>query len=271
MDRPYKGGIVTHSSSPRKTAKLSDTLHKRVNMYALASSAAGVGVLALAQTAEAKIVYTKANVTIGHNGVLHHQIDLNHDGIKDFSFSYPGTSGGPKSAALMVRPLGKGNEVVSRTSERGYPAALLAGVLVGPKRRFDAYKEQILAGWTTASGPPVIDVGNWVDVKNRYLGIEFMIKGKIHYGWARLSVSVDDDGLDIEGTLTGFAYETIPNKPIITGKTEEPEEGSNDGANPATLNEPTLRTASLGLLAMGSPGLSVWRREESVLAAPAAK
>jgi hypothetical protein len=108
-------------------------------------------------------------------------------------------------------------------------------------------------------------------VKNRYLGIEFMIKGKIHYGWARLSVSVDNDGLDIEGTLTGFAYETIPNKPIITGKTEGPEEGSNDGANPATLNEPLLQPASLGLLSMGSPALSVWRREESVRAAQGAK
>jgi hypothetical protein len=260
---------VKRSSGPRKTARLSDSLHKRVNMYALAGSAAGVGVLVLAHPAEAKIVYTHANVTIGDGGVFHHPLDLNHDGINDFSFSYPGTGGGPKSARLVVRPLGKGNQVVSRTSERGYPAALFAGVLVGPKRRFDSYKQQLLAGWTTASGPPISDFGNWVDVKNRYLGLEFVIKGKIHYGWARLSVSVDDDGLDIEGTLTGLAYETIPNKPILMGKTEGPEEASVDEVNPAALHEPALQpAASLGLLAMGSPGLSVWRREESVVAAP---
>jgi hypothetical protein len=63
--------------------------------------------------------------------------------------------------------------------------------------------------------------------------------------------------------LTGYAYETIPNKPIITGETEGPEEGSVDEANPATLNEPIPKPASLGMLAMGSPGLSIWRREES--------
>jgi hypothetical protein len=68
--------------------------------------------------------------------------------------------------------------------------------------------------------------------------------------------------------LTGYAYETIPNKPIIAGTTEAAEESGVDEANPATLNEPTLQPASLGLLAMGSPALSVWRREESVGAAP---
>jgi hypothetical protein len=126
-----------------------------------------------------------------------------------------------------------------------------------------------MAGWTTASGT-YSQFGNWLDVKNRYLGFEFVIKGKVHYGWARLSVK-NNDGGNIEGTLTGFAYETIPNKPIIAGKTESAEEGSIDEANPAILNEPTLQPGSLGLLAMGSPALSVWRREESELAAPEAK
>jgi hypothetical protein len=265
---------VKRSSKPRETAKLSDSLHKRVNMYALAGSAAGVGVLALAQPAEAKIVYTKADVTIGLGGELHHKIDLNHDGINDFSFSYPGTSFGPHTAALMVRPLGKGNKVVARTSgthrQKYFPAALYAKALVGPKRRFESYKQQAMAGSTTALGTSS-QFGNWFNVTNRYLGFEFVIKGKVHYGWARLSVT-NDDGGEIQGTLTGFAYETVANKPIIAGNTEGAEESDVDEANPATLNEPTPQpAASLGLLAMGSPGLSAWRREESVAAAPEAK
>ena len=40
----------------RKTAKLSESIHQQLSMYALAASAAGVGMLA--QPAEAKIVYT---------------------------------------------------------------------------------------------------------------------------------------------------------------------------------------------------------------------
>jgi len=244
------------------------SLHKRVNMYALAGSAAGVGMLALAQPAEAKIVYTHANVAIGDGGVFHHPLDLNHDGINDFSFSYPGTSGGPHSGALMVRSPSKENKVVLRTSgtrhQQFYPAAVAAGVLVGPKLRFGSGKQQVMAEWESNSVHT--SRGNWINVKNRYLGFEFVIKGKVHYGWARLSVSLSFD--DVHGTLTGYAYETIPNKPIIAGKTEGAEEGSDDEANPATLNEPALKPASLGLLAMGSPGLSVWRREESVSSAP---
>jgi len=62
-------------------------------------------------------------------------------------------------------------------------------------------------------------------------------------------------------TLTGYAYETIPNQPIITGPTKGPEDGSVE-APIASLTAPTPDPATLGLLAMGSPGLSVWRREE---------
>jgi hypothetical protein len=51
-------------------------------MYAVA---AGVGMLALAQPSEAKIVYTPANAQIGGTvGKLN--LDLNNDGITDFEF-----------------------------------------------------------------------------------------------------------------------------------------------------------------------------------------
>jgi hypothetical protein len=44
----------------RDTVTLSDSVHHQLNMYALAASAAGVSVLALAQPAECKIIYTHA-------------------------------------------------------------------------------------------------------------------------------------------------------------------------------------------------------------------
>jgi hypothetical protein len=76
-----------------------------------------------------------------------------------------------------------------------------------------------------------------VKVKNRYLGVMFKIKGKIHYGWARLSVQVQFP-LTITATLTGYAYETIPNKAIIAGKTKGPEDTAE-------------QTATRGRLALG--------------------
>ncbi len=45
---------------PTIPARLSASIHQQLNAYALAASAAGVGMLALVQPAEAKIVYTKA-------------------------------------------------------------------------------------------------------------------------------------------------------------------------------------------------------------------
>lgn len=65
---------------------LPDSLHRQLNMYARAAGAAGVGALALAQGAEAKIVYTPANLKIVQNGGLI-TFDLNHDGIADFGLS----------------------------------------------------------------------------------------------------------------------------------------------------------------------------------------
>jgi len=46
------------SRCSRVPANLSQSVQRQLNMYALAAGAAGVGALALTQSAEAKIVYT---------------------------------------------------------------------------------------------------------------------------------------------------------------------------------------------------------------------
>src|ERR1700674_3097262 len=69
--------------SPRTPAKLPESTHQRLNMYALAASAAGVSLLALASPAEGNIVYTHIHKIIKVN--QHYGLDLNHDGITDFT------------------------------------------------------------------------------------------------------------------------------------------------------------------------------------------
>jgi hypothetical protein len=56
---------------PRKPSKLSESIHHQLSSYALAATAAGVGVLALIQPAEGKIVYTAAHRRIGPHQTLH--------------------------------------------------------------------------------------------------------------------------------------------------------------------------------------------------------
>ena len=236
---------------PRQPADLSKSLHQQLSMYALAASAAGVGVLALAQSAEAKIIYTKTHVVIGTNHV--YELDLNHDGIADFKISNHSFFTDTIVASLSALPAQAHNAVVGAQPHTGspyYAYALRHGVGIGPKQPF--------AGAWMAWSDGANRAGQWVNVRSRYLGLKFRIKNKVHYGWARLNVTVGNSRISV--TLTGYAYETIPGKPIKAGHTK----GTDDIVErpDADLTAPTREPATLGMLAMGTPGLSIWRREE---------
>jgi hypothetical protein len=258
--------------SQRQQFILSHPLQQRLNSYALAAGTAGVGVLAVTQPAAAKIVYTSAHAVITRDHSV--ALDLNHDGKNDFTFheTFLTTSsvGEDHSLILSVLPAHQNNEVWGKAH---HASALPAGVQIGPKGRFSVSRKSMAVDYyADGTGGSGTCAGLWNNVKNRYLGLKFTIEGTTHFGWARLNVTCTTmyGNHKVTGVLTGYAYETIPNKPIITGKTEGPEEGSVDEPN-ASLNAPTSEPATLGLLAMGSPGLFVWRREESELAAPEAK
>jgi hypothetical protein len=234
--------------SPRTrkiSVNLSESISRQLNMYALAAGAAGVGVLALAQPSQAKIVYTPTHKRILINQPLY--VDLNHDGIRDFSFEayvIGSSSHRPSSADLTVVGWNQGDEVVGyRGSFRAYASALRAGARIGPRKAFisDMPATMADARYSRYFGP-------WANggkgVRNRYVGFKFVIKGKDHFGWARWNVRAyyDSHGHPtVSALLTGYAYETIPNKPIIAGKTQ----GSDAVVEPATL----------GHLAAGAPGL----------------
>jgi len=244
---------------PRTASSLSESVYQRhlpefvrqsLNMYALAATAAGVGVLA--QSAEAKVVYTPAHHLIGKNA--HYRLDLNHDGITDFTLVNSYGCNFDYCFDVLNANAAAGNGVVGKRGFLSIPYAFVLGrgSGVGPMKPFSG---QLMASSNMGT------LGRWLNVNGGYLGLRFDINGKIHYAWARLNVHLTNGVF--EALLTGYAYETIPNKPIIAGKTEGPEEVSLDIANPATLNERTMQPASVGLLAMGATGLSIWRREES--------
>jgi hypothetical protein len=208
----------------------------------LAASAAGVGMLAVAQPAEGKIIYSKANKYIGQRSTFH--LDLNHDGVADFDLKndFTTSTAGGAFDQLFAIPDGKENAVWGHTvPTQSYASALSAGVRVGPKGQF-LPKTGFMAA-SSISGAVRHDgnyscTGPWANVTNRYLGLKFVIRKKEHFGWARLNVSCTNGTALVNATLTGYAYETVANRPILTGKEhgpDEPADSSSSAALPATL------------------------------------
>lgn len=234
------------------------SFQERLNCYARQAGAAGVGLLALAQTSEAKIVYTRAHHVISNNGS--YNLDLDHDGITDLTFQIRSSNGCTSdrchTSEILRAELARDNQAVHNVFGA---VAMKPGMRIGPKNTLHGGREMMAF---VGSGTGSSAGGSWVNVNNRYLGVKFSIKGKTHYGWARLSVQVHLP-LQITATLTGYAYETVPNKSIIAGKTKGTDENDDSiEQSEAALNIPTPRSVMLGLLAMGSSGLSIWRREE---------
>ncbi len=228
---------MKRSLRPRKTANLPESVHHQLNMYALAASAAGVGVLALTTPAEARIVYTPTHHIITEGG--HYLLDVNHDGIIDFTLQaqITHTTGYSGFIASISAIPAAGNGVEGWTGSRAWASALKPGGRVGSQHYFAG---KVMAAYCSpfCSGGPS---GSWVNVNKRYLGLKLKIGGKVHYGWARLNVSIQ--GSAIVGTLTGYAYETIPGKPIKAGQIKEGDDA-------------TIEPASLGHLAQGASAIS---------------
>ncbi|MFZ0321584.1 MAG: hypothetical protein WAL56_20840 [Candidatus Sulfotelmatobacter sp.] len=260
----------------REPARLTAKLDARLFTYAVAATAAGVGMMT-ATPAEAEVVAHPANISVPYNGGVV-QFDINGDGQMDFGLSW-GTDKGPRhkvrrqtcstdclpgfSSDMKVIPAQVANEIWQTGKKAGFAgegsvycaAALGPGRRVGPSAAFKGpgtramywLYENPISGANTACP--------WNSESPRYLGVKFVdTKGNLHYGWVRVSIS---GGV----TITGYAYETTPNKIITTGVTT-------GAADDARLMEPTdslapgSAPASLGMLALGAPGLVAWRRLE---------
>jgi hypothetical protein len=170
-------------------------------------------------------------------------LDLNHDRIGDFSiFNHSFCTTDVCGRTLAGIPVNSRNQIAGRKGvvDTLYAYALNRGSAIGPKVAFSG---KLMA----ASGTEYGTVGRWLNVKDRYLGLKFLIKGQVHYGWARFSVTAG--GGKISATLSGYAYETIANKPIVAGKTKGSE---------ASTEQP----ASLGRLMQGASAISTWRKQE---------
>jgi hypothetical protein len=237
--------------------QIPEWIQEQLKMYGLAATATGVGVLALAVPADARVIYTPANQSISGNGQI--LVDLDNDGTPEVNlygqfFEACTTFGCTLGTSMFVFPaqgdfLWQAGGAVSALPERILIGNNQAGF--GGGGHFAHFGHFC---HTTGNCGGTYVFGNWVNVTNRYLGVKFLINGAIHYGWARFTVSTSSNTA-LSATLTGYAYETVPNKPILIaglGVTQSSRVAPSEAANPAP--------ASLGLLATGASGLKHWRK-----------
>ena len=262
------------SRGHRQAVSLGSGLEKCLSAYATAAIAAGVSLLATTRSAEAKIVYTPAYTGIPVNNKEPFLLDLSHDGIADFSFwnlKWHGSEGefvwsldvGCAAVAISRSRSACRYEANQIWGKGGFASALRPGLEVGGNKSYfqpgrptprGYYRRGPVAnmagyGGENPSGQTSDRTwGQWLYTKDRYLGLQFLIAGQVHYGWARLSVGMLQITGGFQATITGYAYETIPNKPIVMGETKGPD-------------VITLEPVSLGRLAQGSSGVSAWREK----------
>jgi hypothetical protein len=128
-----------------------------------------------------------------------------------------------------------------------YPAALTSGALIGPASTFDWQEggnfqgsgkdiranrlidedatqiDQVLGGqppsgvYVPTNGPNFLGLGGQV----RYLGLKMDLNNanNINYGWVGIRITNEADAT---GEVVGYAYETLPNVPILAGNVPEP-------------------------------------------------
>ncbi len=221
-------------------------LEKSLLAYAAAASAAGVSLLALSSSAAARVIYTKANRVISPNTSFN--LDLNHDGTTDFVIANKSYATEYASIDRVYVNPPAGNSFIGSSR---VASALPAGSRIGRGAPFySGHSNSRRTAGTMVAGGYYLENGSgqrgpWLKAKNRYLGLRFVIHGKAHYGWARFSISAGRGRLHATFTahLTGYAYETIPNKPIISGRTKGAED---------VENQPSAGSGSLGRLARGT-------------------
>ncbi|HTR23584.1 MAG TPA: hypothetical protein VMI10_06335 [Terriglobales bacterium] len=230
-------------------AEVSDATHHRLHAYALAAAATGVSILALAPPAEAEIIYKKADVFASF------QLDVNGDGIFDFQVRNWGST---IYGFLWAFASGSQNGVVAGS---GGVAALSAGAVIGPAQKFIHSSVMAWGFLYSGSGSHFRRekrcFGPWDNVHARYLGLKFIIDGEVHYGWARLNEKCHFDWQVAK--LTGYAYETIADQPIVAGQKKGNLEDQSLNSQPALPADGVSKQATLGMLAKGSSALKGWR------------
>jgi hypothetical protein len=256
-----KGNKMSLQTS--KPAVVSDALLRQINTYALAAGAAGVAALACAPQAEAAPVCKTLSISISATNT----IPFNPAGEKFPPFQIAQTtfntvtSGSFGQLSVWNRgfftPNSKGANVLLGKSN--FPAALASGASIGPGGDFGkggSYGLLFTYGVGSPShrrhGTISNHFGNLKLQATNLVGLQFSQNGNVHYGWARLQITLQKGRID----YLGWGYESTPSTAITAGSCSADDKSTAPKTTASATNDnATSGGASLGMLALGAAGI----------------
>ncbi|GLB48595.1 hypothetical protein [Neptunitalea lumnitzerae] len=184
---------------------------KKILNYGTIATVMGVTI-----DASGQIEYTDVNPDFGGSEVIY-ELDLNNDNQVDFTVVHTISSG---ENVLYFDTKSPGAEVmgevykISEKDDYGFALGLDNGDVISYRQKtwLKGTDGILLNSASCYSG-----FSNWCGVEDKYVGLRFKIDGNVHYGWARLDVSLSG----AKWVIKDYAYNTEPNASIRAGEKEE--------------------------------------------------
>ena len=196
-----------------------------------------VSAMLFSASANAQIVYKDVNpdstiTCLGSSCTKSYNVDLNNDGISDYSISSVRTGNICQRGGLVYRSYVSvsafnTNAVVAVTSTT-YPLAMNFNNVISSGLSLSA-SGFVYNTWWGNCGTGTLNL--WPNSVDRYLGLKLIVGANTYYGWARMQVVF---GSQPSFTIKDYAYNSIPNQPIRAGET--------------SCTAPTVRLAASGSL-----------------------
>jgi hypothetical protein len=267
MSRSERKFEQSTSALARPTAKLSDSLSRRLNAYALTATAAGVAGLAFAPSAEAAPICKTLSIEIPSTNT--YPMYLGDQEAAPFDIAQTTLRSTTSSQGFFWWNRGffianSGQAQVLLASNQ-FAANLESGANIGPGGDFGKGNSYGLmftygpgfAGDPQGHGTLAKHIGNFNLQQTNYIGFHFSKSGAAHYGWVRLSVSFQPMNRAKVSTIhiLGYGYESTPNTAISAGSCagDQAKAGAPDTSSASA-------DASLGMLALGSVGVTNWKK-----------
>ena len=186
---------------------------------------------------DSKIIYTDVNpdsaILLGRDSF---NLDLNKDSLTDFEFLATLSSSECRSGAegerlgifirLSVTPENGNSAVMTSAPNVAFAFDLDSSATIGPDSSWVNTTAVLLEGAEISNCNAITGhAGYWLNVSDKYLGLKFTAANNTYYGWARLSSTYLPGATPYfiiggELIIKDYAYNSVPNQPILAGQTK---------------------------------------------------